>query len=128
MIQEAKDQDERDLTEEEATRRETPGPEYAAARMRWVGTRAERALRQEAEARSDRDRVAILLPAAREVHSAVSDLLINSEVWAPLGDAAAGLQALDDRQMRDIQQVFDQDLAALLSYLGYRPRPPPPHQ
>jgi hypothetical protein len=53
--------------------------------------------------------------------------LINSEVWAPLGDAAAGLQALDDRQMRDIQQVFDQDLAALLSYLGYRPPPPAHH-
>jgi hypothetical protein len=57
----------------------------------------------------------------------VSELLVNSEVWKASTAAETGLKALNDRQLLELQQVLDEDLAALLTYLGYRP-PPPAHR
>jgi tetratricopeptide (TPR) repeat protein len=94
---------------------------YAPA-LRWARERGLRALEATRRAPVGADWGEILLPAARQLLDALSSVAESDELWQTLQDRTAQLQARDIRRM---QAVLGQDLAALLAYMGYRPPPPP---
>jgi hypothetical protein len=62
------------------------------------------------------------LPAARQLLKALSSVAESDGLWQALDDSTAQLQA---RDVRNLQAIFDQDLTALLVYMGFRPPPRP---
>ena len=64
----------------------------------------------------------ILLPAARQLLKALSSVAESDRLWKAVQDSTAQLQMRDDRS---VQAILDQDLAALLVYMGFRPPPRP---
>ncbi|WP_344494655.1 hypothetical protein, partial [Nonomuraea monospora] len=82
-----------------------------------------RALREERQARDD-DRAQILLPAATSIETAVSSLLADDAFWRAARNAEVSLSQLDGEQLIGLEQVMDQDLTGLLTFLGYQPPPP----
>ncbi len=103
-------------------------PEYRAgesgigdlpSRLRWARGNAVRALSQER-----RGRPAALVPAARQLEQALTSFMTDEAVWDRLRDAERRVSRAGERERMRLAEVQEQDLAAILIYLGYRPPPP----
>jgi hypothetical protein len=88
-------------------------------RLRWAQEHARRAIAEDRQGQ----RLA-LLPAARQLEEALTFFMHDGQVWDRLRRAERRLGRLDERDRIRLLEIQDQDLSALLVYLGHRPPPP----
>jgi hypothetical protein len=88
-------------------------------RLRWAQEHARQAI-----ARDRQGQRLALLPAARQLEGALTFFMHDGQVWDRLRCTERQLGQLSDRDRLRLLEIQDQDLSALLVYLGYRPPPP----
>jgi hypothetical protein len=94
-----------------------------AAGLRWARERGLRALERDERDGVKADWREELLPAAQQILGALEQFGDDEELWDALKAREFNVAVLDDQRRLQMQEVFDQDLAALLVYMGYRPPP-----
>ncbi|WP_138735678.1 tetratricopeptide repeat protein [Modestobacter excelsi] len=93
-----------------------------AARLRLARDRGLRAIEATEFGSADKVWREFLLPAAQQLLETLGSIANDEALWASLVENTIRSSAQRATQLRE---VFNQDLSALLVYMGYRPPPPP---
>jgi hypothetical protein len=95
-----------------------------AARLRWARERGLRALQEDERQDTTADWRERLLPAGKQLLAALDAFLLDEDLWDGFRIDESVVAFFDSQKRLQMQEVFNQDLAALLVYMGYRPPPP----